>query len=73
MIKYQAEKITIYAGTNDSTNGIKMLNNAKKIVKELTTKLTKVKIAFSRLITRKYINETNEKLRSFLTKKISGE
>ena len=40
-------------GKNDLTNGINMLNNAKKIVKELTTKLPKVKIAFSGLITRK--------------------
>ena len=53
LIKYQPESVIIHAGTNDLTNGINMLNNAKKIVKELTTKLPKVKIAFSGLITRK--------------------
>ena len=54
MIKYQPESVIIHAGTNDLTNGINMLNNAKKIVKELTTtKLPKVNIAFSGLITRK--------------------
>ena len=53
LIKYQPESVIIHAGTNDLTNGINMLNNTKKIVKELTTKLLKVKIAFSGLITRK--------------------
>ena len=54
LIKYQPESVIIHAGTNDLTNGINMLNNAKKIVKELTTtKLPKVNIAFSGLITRK--------------------
>ena len=53
MIKYQPESVIIHAGTKDLTNGINMLNNDKKIVKELTTKLPKVKIAFTGLITRK--------------------
>ena len=34
LIKYQPGSVIII--TNDLTNGIKMLNNAKKIVKELT-------------------------------------
>ena len=51
--KYQTESATIHVGTNDLTNGINMLNIVKKIVKELTTKLSKVKIAFAGLITRK--------------------
>ena len=50
MIKYHPESVLIHAGTNALTSGINMLNNAKKIVKELTTKLPKVKIAFSRLV-----------------------
>ena len=59
-------------GTNDLTNGTNMLNNAKKIVKELTTKLPKVKIAFSELITRKdkknldkNVTETNKRLKNY--------
>ena len=47
LIKCQPESVIIRAGTNNLTNGINMLNNAKKIVKELTTKLPKVKIALS--------------------------
>ena len=53
-------------------NGINMLDNAESIVKELTTKLTKVKIAFSGLITRKdrknldkFITEINKRLRNY--------
>ena len=61
LIKYQPESVIIHAGTNDLTNGINMLNNAKKIVKELTSKLRKVKIAFSGLITRdKKITESKD-------------
>ena len=49
-----------------------MLNNAKKIVNELTTKLPKVKIALSGLITGKdkknldkNVAETNKRLRNY--------
>ena len=76
LIKYQPESVIIHAGTNDLANGISMLNNAKKIVKELTTKLTKVKIAFSGLITRKdkknldkNVTETNKRLRNYCRQK----
>ena len=72
LIKYQLESVIIHAGTNDLTNGINMLNNAEKIVKELTTKLPKVKITFSGLITRKdrknlgkNVTEANKKLRNY--------
>ena len=53
-----------------------MLNHAKKIVKELTTKPPKVKIAFSGLITRKdkknldkNVTETNKRLRNYCRQK----
>ena len=53
-----------------------MLNNSKKIVKELTTKLQKVKIAFSGLITRtdqknldKSFTKTNKRLRNYCRQK----
>ena len=79
LIKYQPESVIIHAGTNDLTNGINMLNNAKKIVKELTTKLPKVKIAFSGLITRKgkknldkNVTETNKRLKNCCSQKHIG-
>ena len=34
LIKYQPEGVIIHASTNNLTNGIIMLNNAKKIAKE---------------------------------------
>ena len=69
MIKYQPESVIIHVGTNDLTNRINMLNNAKKTVKELTTKLPKVKVAFSVLITRKdKIFKNLEKILLKLTK-----
>ena len=56
-----------------------MLNNAKNIVKELTTKLSKVKIAFSGLITRKdkknldkNVTETNKRLKNYCHQKDIG-
>ena len=65
--------------TNDFTNGINILNNAKKIVKELTAKLAKIKIAFSGLITRKdkknldkNVTETNKRLKNYCRQKDIG-
>ena len=79
LIKYQPESVIIHVGTNDLTNGTNMLNNAKKIVKELTTKLPKVKIAFSELITRKdkknldkNVTETNKRLKNYCRQKDIG-
>ena len=75
LIKYKPECV-IHAGTNDLTNGINMFNNAKKIIKELTTKLPKVEIAFSGLTTRKdrknldtNVTETNKRLRNYCRQK----
>ena len=79
LIKYQLESVIIHAGTNDFTFGINMLNNAKKIVKEVTTKLPKVKIAFSGLTTRKdkinldkNFTETNKRLKNYCRQKDIG-
>ena len=78
-IKYQPESVIIHAGTNDLTNGINMLNNVKKIVKKLTTKLPKVKITFSELITRKdkknldkNVTENNKRLKNYCRQKDIG-
>ena len=59
------------------SNGINMLNNAKKIAKELTTKLQKVRIAFAGLLTRKdkknlhkNITGSNKRLKNYCAKRI---
>ena len=71
LIKYQPGSVIII--TNDLTNGIKMLNNAKKIVKELTAKLLKVKIASSGRKDKKNldknITETNKRLKNYCRQK----
>ena len=79
LIKHQPESVVIHADTNDLTNGINMLNNVKKIVKELMTKLPKVKIPFSGLITRndkkildKNVTETNKRLNNYCRQKDIG-
>ena len=66
-------------GTNDFTNGKNILNNAKKIVKELTTKLAKIKTALLGLITRKdkknldkNVTETNKRLKNYCRQKDIG-
>ena len=71
-IKCQPESVIIHAGANDLTSGI-------NIVKELTTKLPKVKIAFSGLITRKdkknlgkNVTETNKRLKNYCRQKDIG-
>ena len=58
------------------TNGIKILNNPKKIARKLTIKLPKVTIAFSRLISRKdknnldqNVTETNKILSNYCRQK----
>ena len=74
LIKYQPGSVIIHAGTNDLTNEIKMLNNAKKIVKELTAKLPKVKIVSSgekkdKKNLDKNIIETNKRLKNYCRQK----
>ena len=76
LIKYQPESVIIHAGANDLTNEISVLNNTKKIVKELTTKLAKVKITFSGMIIRIYekdldknVIETDKRLRNYCHQK----
>ena len=47
------EHLVIHVGTNDLTNGINLLNNAKKIVKKINEKLPKTCITLSSIINRK--------------------
>ena len=79
LVKYQLESVIIHVGTNDLTNGINILNNAKKIFKKLMIELPKVNIAFSGLITRKdkknldkNVTETNKRLKNCCHQKDIG-
>ena len=53
IIKNKPDCLIIHAGTNDLTNGINLLNQAKKIIKEVKKVSHNTKIAFSSIITRK--------------------
>ena len=78
LIKYQPKVLSFMRAQTIWKFGINMLNNAKKIVKELTSKLPKVKTAFSGLITRdkknldRNVAETNKRLKNYCCQKDIG-
>ena len=53
IIKNKPDCFIIHAGTNDLTNGINLLNQAKKIIKEVKKVSHNTKIVFSSIVTRK--------------------
>ena len=53
IIKNKPDCLIIHAGTNDLTNGINLLNQAKKIIKEVKKVSHNTKVAFSSIVTRK--------------------
>ena len=76
VIKSKPEHLVIHIGTNDLTSSINLLNNAKKIVKNINEKLSKTYIAFSSIINRKdrkgidkKPTETNQRLKNFCRQK----
>ena len=71
VIKLKPEHLVIHVRTNDLTNGINLLNNAKKIVKKINEKLPNTGIAFSNVINRtdrkgidKKLTKTNQRLKN---------
>ena len=62
VITSKPEHLVIHVGTNDLTNGINLLNNAKEIVKKVNEKLPKTCIAFSSIISRKDREDIDKKL-----------
>ena len=54
------EHLVIHIGTNDLTNKINLLNNAKKIVTTINEKLPKICIAFLSIIDRKDRNSCED-------------
>ena len=76
VIKSKPEHLVIHVGTNDLTSSINLLNNAKKIVRNINEKLSKTYIAFSSIINRKdrkgidkKLTETNQRLKNFCRQK----
>ena len=52
-LKSKPDCLIVHVGTNDLTNGINLLNQAKKIVKQVKKASQNTKIVFSSIITRK--------------------
>ena len=76
IIKLKPEHLVIHVRTNDLTNGINLLNNAKKIVKKINEKLPQTCIVSSSVINRKdrkginkKLTETNQGLKNYCRQK----
>ena len=75
-LKSKPDCLIVHAGTNDLTNGINLLNQAKKIVKQVKKASQNTKIAFSSIITRKdrknidkKVSEVNSYLKNYCSQK----
>ena len=76
IIKSKPDCLIIHAGTNDLTNGINLLNQAKKIVKEVKKMSPNTKVVFSSITTRKdrknidkKVSEVNSYLKNYCSQK----
>ena len=75
-LKSKPDCLIVHVGTNDLTNGINLLNQAKKIVKQVKKASQNTKIVFSSIITRKdrknidkKVSEVNSYLKNYCSQK----
>ena len=75
-LKSKPDCLIVHAGTNDLTNGINLLNQAKKIVKQVKKVSQNTKIVLSSIITRKdrknidkKVSEVNSYLKNYCSQK----
>ena len=76
LVKCKPSSLIVHAGTNDLTKGRNVLNNVKKIVKEVKRISPNTKIAFSSITIRKdkkgtnnNVVETNARLKNYCSQK----
>ena len=62
IMKSKPDYLIVHAGTNGLTNGTNLLNQAKKIVKEVQKISNKTKIVFSSIIVRKDVKNISKKV-----------
>ena len=76
-LKNKSDGLIVHAGTNDITKGKNLLNNVKKILKQVKKLSPNTKVAFSSIVTRNYIKnisktaqDTNSRLKNTAARKI---
>ena len=76
-LKNKPDGLIVYAGTNDITKGKNLLNNVKKILKQVKKLSPNTKVAFSSIVTRKdkkdiskTVQDTNSRLKNYCSQKI---
>ena len=75
-LKNKLDGLIVYAGTNDITKGKNLLNNVKKILKQVKKFSPNTKVAFSSIVTRKdkkdiskTVQDTNSRLKNYWSQK----
>ena len=75
-LENKPDGLIVHAGTNDITKGKNLLNNVKKILKQVKKLSPNTKIAFSSIVTRKdkkdiskTVQDTNSRLKSYCNQK----
>ena len=75
-LKNKPDGLIVYAGTNDITKGKNLLNNVKKILKQVKKLSPNTKVAFSSIVTRKdkkdiskTVQDTNSRLKNYCRQK----
>ena len=76
-LKNKPDGLIVHAGTNDITKGKNLLNNVKKILKQVKKLSPNTKVAFSSIVTRKdkkdiskTVQDTNSRLKNYCSQKI---
>ena len=64
LLKNKPDGLIVYAGTNDIAKGENLLNNVKKILKQVKKLSPNTKVAFSSIVTRK---DKKDKVKLFRT------
>ena len=75
-LKNKPDGLIVHAGTNDITKGENLLNNVKKIFKQVKKLSPNTKVAFSSIVTRKdkkdiskTVQDTNSRLKNYCSQK----
>ena len=75
-LKHEPDGLIVHAGTNNITKGKNLLNNVKKVLKQVKKLSANTKVAFSSIVTRKdkkdinkTVQDTNSRLKNYCSQK----